>query len=396
MSFHKLSKDQFDLIAKTIKHDLFDASRSVKEPVAVFLGGQPAAGKTASIPYVLKEIASATGAAVIDGDLLRDYHPYHKLLVARDRQLRQADSRTPISYLAEDIRALKEEAIRHAITERYHVLICDPMGKPNWITQKMRDFDKAGFHIDVRVIATPSPFSWQSQLLRYEKESTNRGRPRFPSPREHEKACNALVETLKYIQENKLSKRVTIHRRDGPKIYTSELKEDQWSGYLLAHAVLLQEHHRAWSLTEQTVFVDNFEKIRAMMNKWGATSEQAAGVETLQTESLRKLGIIEIEAPECSKDTFFGRIEAVTESGVYQILPGNQLIRHARSTFEHLPNVGDLAVVKYHDGCARLIQPNIRDSITKSRPVPLVGCSTYRSEEVFLLKGRFRGRGRGL
>lgn len=64
-----------------IAPDVFADAIHVREPVTIFLGGQPGAGKTASQGHVVRQVS---GFVPIVGDDLRQYHPDYQRLVLDD------------------------------------------------------------------------------------------------------------------------------------------------------------------------------------------------------------------------------------------------------------------------------------------------------------------------
>ena len=82
---YRLSEPEHQRIYEyEIRPVLFRKPVPVHEPVAVILGGQPGAGKSASIVVAVNELAKHGGAVKILGDELRSYHPHYQNLLEKD------------------------------------------------------------------------------------------------------------------------------------------------------------------------------------------------------------------------------------------------------------------------------------------------------------------------
>ena len=82
---YRLSETEHQRIfVNRIQPDLFGKVFFAKNPVAVILGGQPGAGKSASIFAAVNELAKHGGAVKILGDELRSCHPQYQNLLEED------------------------------------------------------------------------------------------------------------------------------------------------------------------------------------------------------------------------------------------------------------------------------------------------------------------------
>lgn len=88
---------------------------SSEKPLAILLGGQPAAGKS-SLAEIAKTDHSEKKFLVINGDNYREYHPNHHELIANDTENYSSETQIFSNVFTEGF-------IQEAIKNRYDVII---------------------------------------------------------------------------------------------------------------------------------------------------------------------------------------------------------------------------------------------------------------------------------
>jgi len=174
---YQLDEAEHQAIFETkIKPDLFAGMKSSEHPVAVVLGGQPGAGKSAVVGKATDELRSRGGVVQIEGDALRDYHPAYARLMLKD------DS-TAAFYTDRDSGLWVEKAIAYAKEQRVNLVIEGTMRNPDVVTSTMNSLREAGYAIDARVLAVNWRLSEQGIIQRYENQKADRGVGRMTTPK---------------------------------------------------------------------------------------------------------------------------------------------------------------------------------------------------------------------
>jgi len=245
-SKYTLSEQEHQSIfEKEIVPDLFARVVTSKNPVAVIFGGQPGAGKSASVDNVIKELKLFGGAVLIEGDALRDFHPMYQKLM-------DMDDKTAAFYTDRDSGKWVEKSIAYAKEKRFNVVIEGTMRNPDVVESTMKNLREAGYEIDACALAVSWQLSEQGIIQRYENQKLDRGVGRMTTPEAHKAAYDGMLNTLERIERDNLADRVTISRRGGEVIYSNELENGIWKE--TPQARLAVETERSRPLTPQEAY----------------------------------------------------------------------------------------------------------------------------------------------
>jgi len=276
---YRLSEDEHQTIfEKEIKPDLFAGTKSSDRPVAVILGGQPGAGKSASVDNAMIELQSKGGAVKIEGDALRDYHPAYSDLMVED-------DNTAAFYTDRDSGRWVEKAIAYAKEQRVNLVIEGTMRNPDVVASTMKSLREAGYEIDARALAVNWQLSEQGIIQRYEHQKADRGVGRMTTPEAHKAAYDGMLNTLERIEREKLADRVTIYRRGNEAIYSNMLENGQWTHEPKARTSVEAERERPMTLLERKEYASGFDKIANMLSR---PERQASAKEVSQIEAFRR------------------------------------------------------------------------------------------------------------
>jgi len=258
---HRLSKEEHQAIfEKRIVSEIFSQAKSSNQPVAVIFGGQPGAGKSASVDNAMDELSKRGGAAQIIGDDLRDYHPkYAKLM--------EADDKTAAFYTDRDTGRWVEKAIAQAKARRVNIVIEGTMRDSGKVAETMQSLRAAGYTIDARALAVHERLSEQGILQRYEHQKADRGVGRMTTPEAHRAAYEAVPATLERIERERLADRVTLYRRGGEEIYRNELKNGQWQQPPRAREALEAERARMMTSEEAYQYAVGWETLAQQLEE---------------------------------------------------------------------------------------------------------------------------------
>jgi len=214
-------QDHQSIFEKGIIPDLFARVVASENPVAVIFGGQPGAGKSASVDNAIKELKSFGGAVLIEGDALRDFHPMYQKLMDKD-------DKTAAFYTDRDSGKWVEKSIAYAKEKRFNLVIEGTMRNPDVVEATMKNLREAGYEIDARALAVPWQLSEQGIIQRYENQKLDRGVGRMTTPEAHKAAYDGMLNTLDRIERDKLADRIIISRRGDETIYSNVLENGFW------------------------------------------------------------------------------------------------------------------------------------------------------------------------
>ena len=259
------------------------------EPVMVIVGGQPGAGKSRSIDSVRMDLDRQGGALEIAADDLRKFHP-------KNDELMQKDDRTAANYTHADATIWAEKAERFARQERYNVLLEGTLKTPENAANKLAEYKKAGYFVEVRVIAVREETSWQGVVERYEQQKAHAGAGRMTPKEVHDTATSGVLASVEKIESEKLADRVRVDRRGAEEIYSNSLVGPEttkdWSKPPAARQAIEDERSRPLTLAESRDRMISLDTVEALQARPG---RNASDVEVLVVATLRAAALKEHE-----------------------------------------------------------------------------------------------------
>ena len=277
-----------------IKPLLFKSAKPAEKPVFVLLGGQPGAGKSGSVEAATAEFAGKGGIVPIIGDDFRPFHPANKELMVRN-------DKTAALYTAADSGRWVETAALDARDMRANVLMETTLRRPELAAHTIGEFRKAGYTIDVRVLAVPHELSEQGVLMRYEGQKASRGSGRMTPPDIHQAAYDSLPESLRRIEDQRLADEIKIYRRGNEQIYGNRLEHGQWMQAPRAVDVVTWERERPWTDSEKAQYAERNEGLRSMLR---APARRASAGEIQQLEAAAASGTASVAQRTAAGETF--------------------------------------------------------------------------------------------
>lgn len=212
----------------TIREDVVELSLALTEPVAqpvaVFTGGQPGAGKSHSIVRPLQaEYALKGGIAVIDPDAIRP-------LFAQARQEMEHGGSTfsDAAYAASGTVAY-EISIELAAHHR-HLLRDGTLADLKYPRQEMLELRQRGYQVEVHVAAVYGDLSRARTVVRQELEATESetGFGRGVGREFHDKAVSGVAVSTGAIWEEKLVDRMVLYNSQGQHVFDCNHASGQW------------------------------------------------------------------------------------------------------------------------------------------------------------------------
>ncbi|AJC62109.1 zeta toxin family protein [Streptomyces sp. 769] len=214
VDYHRLSPAEhrwiFDeLIAPSYLHGI--VSRT--DPRAVYVLGQPGAGKTAAAKMVKR--AMRPGTKRLMGDDFKVSHPdYHQLLAD--------DPRNAGAAIRADYRSWFAQAEAYVRARRGDVLIEGAPGSAKEFLGSVLPFASEGYPIELVVLAVREADSRLATALRYARAQQIGLNGRFTSRAGHDRCFGALADIVEVAQTDPAITAVTVIRRDGQALLRHE------------------------------------------------------------------------------------------------------------------------------------------------------------------------------
>ncbi|WP_406465601.1 zeta toxin family protein [Streptomyces sp. NBC_01622] len=176
-----------------------------RHPVAVYVVGQPGAGKTAASVLVLR--AMRPGAVLVSSEDFRAFHPeYARLLADRPR--------TAGAVLRADYRAWQHAAAEWLRSRRADVVVEAAPATGTDLLASASRFQAAGYRVEMLVLAVRAADSRQGTAHRFAL-GLEQGLPsRFTIPHGHDRCYRALAALAPALDRHPAVHTVTVTDRD--------------------------------------------------------------------------------------------------------------------------------------------------------------------------------------
>ena len=202
---YKLTDKQIKDITQVIINTLTHNKMPSKNPLAIVVGGQPGAGKTALINYT-KRLSNERDFITIDNDFFRSFHPkaeeikqyFPELFTQATDQLGMGITSSVINYFVEN----NFDLIFHQTLKNNRI--------GDDAISKFQDF---GYTVGVRVFAVPFYESSMSQVERYLGQAEKLGYCRYATAEGHTTAYLGLPNTVEYLENNGLFDFIEVFKR---------------------------------------------------------------------------------------------------------------------------------------------------------------------------------------
>jgi UDP-N-acetylglucosamine kinase len=259
-----LSKSENEKIFRNFIWPVLRAdARPSNSPKAVFVGGQPASGKTG----IRTAWVQQRGGVVIDGDDLRAFHPQFDVIKREE----------PLSLTActsRDSGRWIQKCILSAIQERVSVAIETTMRSPETVVDTIKKFKSAGFDVEVNVVAVKPMITWRRCCYRREL-MFKLGTPVRNVPKEiHDAASRGVIATVSAIERETLASASRVYDLEGRIIY-----EGGRAPRGRVEQILKDEHGRNLSLVESLAHDFTWGEVLNLMKARSADRSELAEVE---------------------------------------------------------------------------------------------------------------------
>lgn len=195
---------------------VFAEAKPSNNPVTVFLGGQPAAGKTEGWQLAQSEISDLIP---VIGDDFRPYHPQYRHLIKNDVTSMPAET-------AQASGRWIGMCVNRANRQRYSILIEGTWRNADTVLREARIAKDLGRRTWAIIIATPPILSRLGMLSRFYGMLQAGREARWTPPQAHDHTVRLLHTTVSEIAQSDLIDRFTVTNRQGNRLYDST-KDDR-------------------------------------------------------------------------------------------------------------------------------------------------------------------------
>ena len=221
MCLADFTNEEFENAYKIIRDGLTASCTVSHDKTAIILGGQPGAGK--STFYRMRE--DLDNYIAINGDEFRRFHPLYGKIINTD----------PENYI-EHTKAFSSKVVETLIEDLsncgFNMIIEGTLRSHEVPIRTSEQLKNKGYQTDLVVIACDAEKSWQSTIERAEKQKENGLSPRLVSIDAYNHTVQQIPESLSEIEKRKCFDSITIMKRDGLMLYTSELGNEKASDIL--------------------------------------------------------------------------------------------------------------------------------------------------------------------
>lgn len=202
---------------KLITEELLTSDTLSDSPRAVFLAGQPGAGKTKLRVSAKDEVPSV----VINTDDLREYHPGY-------RDLKLSDPERASFLVNADASLWTEKLIGQTSHERRNLIVDGTFGSSNgqMIRDTLTGLKGKGYRIEIWALAVPAQLSKLGIYLRNELQIKHTGHGRMVSMKVHDLNYTNIANNIAMAVSTSLPDKVCIFTRAHEKIDNQIVNND--------------------------------------------------------------------------------------------------------------------------------------------------------------------------
>ena len=208
-------KTHSGIYERVVREALFRLVTSSPNPRIILVGGQPGAGKTKAAGQALEGLRSeGYGAALINGDDLRPFHPKYAELIKQDKA-------TAAEKTGLDVGLWVERAIREAAEKKYNVVVETTLRQPEKVRQTLAAFKQHGFAVELRVLVVDKAYSNLGIYQRFAHAlSIKNAVPRFTPQRFHESTLQQMPLSIEVAAS--VTDKITYLNRENTVLYDTQ------------------------------------------------------------------------------------------------------------------------------------------------------------------------------
>ena len=220
---YTLNQQEYEKVLRTVVEVMSSDKIPSNRPLAIVVGGQSGAGKTALINYTTN-ISTRREFVIIDNDFFRAFHPqaadikklYPGLYTHITDQIGLGFTPHVVSYfMGNDIKFPSGNVIENENHVKYDLIFHQTLKSIRIADDAMAKLRDSGYTVGVRAFAVPYFESKMSQMERCKAQYMKMGFCRHVRPEDHYAALNGIPNTIEYIESNGKADFVEIFKRSG-------------------------------------------------------------------------------------------------------------------------------------------------------------------------------------
>lgn len=265
VAYHRLSADEHRWIFdELITPTVLAGVRRRDDPRAVYVLGQPGAGKLLAARMVRRAMRAGTTRLV--GDDFKASHPDYFQLLRHDPRSAGAAIRT-------DYRAWFSRAEEYVRRRRGEVLIEAAPGSVEEFLDSALPFAADGYPVELVVLAVRAADSRLATTLRYARALQIGGTARFTTRSGHDTCYRALADIVAVTERHPRIAAITVIRRDGQALLRHEA-----DGSGRASWALTAERLRPYTEQEAMAFLQLHHALRRALPRHRAELDDIAAL----------------------------------------------------------------------------------------------------------------------
>jgi adenylate kinase family enzyme len=219
-----MQRAEVEQIFEDLKDSLLFGLIKSETPIAILLGGQPAAGKS-QLTLRAQENHPNQKFLIVNGDLFRAHHPQHEQLI-----------KEPLTYSEKTqifSTVFTEKLIQEAQKNTFNIIVEGTMRNKDVPLSTAKIFKDAGFRVEAYVIAAPETFSEIGIYNRYQNEVKLAGNGRLADIHLHNEAVKLLPYSVESLFRNDAVDRISIYSFGAQQnLKNYDFDGNKWNCYL--------------------------------------------------------------------------------------------------------------------------------------------------------------------
>lgn len=263
-----------DIYKKDIQKRYFTGIKESSDPTAVFLGGQPGAGKSTVTELTVRSMEPNSTISV-DMDELRKYHPDYEKTIQSGGDLYSLDA---------DTREFKKMLLEDAFDKKVNIVFDGTLGgTTEYIQKEMEQCHNNGFKVQLNVLATNEFVSKLGFVSRYENQVAKEGFGRNVDLGYHNQIYANLTTNIQKLCTTGVVNRVEVYGRDHvtsltriQNVFTPQGNNEQNINAFTNRVLnsFIKERQRSFSKGEEVKLSTWYEKVKTQATNRGVKIDE--------------------------------------------------------------------------------------------------------------------------
>ncbi len=289
----KLDEKTHQRIYKEIECEQFSFTKPVDNPRVIITGGQPGSGKSRILDLSKAEFHDRN-VVLINGDEYRQYHPM------LDR-IKEVDDKRLAEFTDPDCRIWTKRLFDKAIETRRNIIFESTLRDPGPISETMKVLRDQGYHLKIKIVATPRWSSITAIFARYEDQKATQGYGRWSAFSSHDAGFEGLPRTVGHIENNRLVDEIQVYSRSLQLLYENDLRTPK--GKSSALIAIDKERDRSPNSKELIDFQNRWLRILELMMARTAPRKEIESAREIKNKLEQEFKTISIDKAKKKRDS---------------------------------------------------------------------------------------------